>query len=224
MQIKAVQFYILPGDPVVREVDGSRGGMEQQPQSWTGMFTHTHGLRGHLGNPPVHYRDDKPSLTFRSVLRVVTDGELSAYTDFASGFHADDLAWEARKFMATIAPMLIGVDAFDREHIWQKLWYAQRFFYTGRGLVDMIDTMFWDLFSRYARLPIYKLLRRLPREHPCLRPDRRHDHRRVHCRCIEEAGTGLCRRQGSLVPRRQGQHSTCQRAARSHRRRFPAHA
>ena len=122
------------------------------------MFTHTHGLRGGLGNPPVHYRDDKASPTFRSVLRIVTDGDLSAYTDFATGFHADDLAWKAREFMATIAPMLVGIDAFDREHIWQKLWYAQRFFYTGRGLVDTIDTMLWDLFSRYARLPLYKLL------------------------------------------------------------------
>lgn len=158
MQIKAIQFYILPGEPTVREVDGSRGGMAKVPPGWTGLFTHTHGLRGHLGNPPVSYRDDKPSPTFRSVLRLVTDGELSAYTDFATGFHADDLAWEARKFMATIAPMLIGVDAFDREHIWQKLWYAQRFFYTGRALVDTIDTMLWDLASRHARLPIYKLL------------------------------------------------------------------
>ena len=158
MQIKAIQFYILPGEPKVREVDGSRGGMEKVPPGWTGLFTHTHGLRGHLGNPPVHYRDDKPSPTFRSVLRLVTDGELSAYTDFATGFHADDLAWKAREFMATIAPMLVGVDAFDREQIWQKLWYAQRFFYTGRGLVDTIDNMLWDLASRHARLPIYKLL------------------------------------------------------------------
>jgi len=158
MQIKAIHFYILPGEPIVRAVDGGNGGMEQPPQSWTGMFTHSHGLRGGLGNPSVLYRDDKPSPTFRSVLRVVTDGELSAYTDFETGFHADDLVWKARQFMATIAPMLIGIDAFDREHIWQKLWYAQRFFYTGRGMVDTIDTMLWDLFSRHARLPIYKLL------------------------------------------------------------------
>jgi len=121
MQIKAIHFYILPGEPIVRAVDGGNGGMEQPPQSWTGMFTHSHGLRGGLGNPSVLYRDDKPSPTFRSVLRVVTDGELSAYTDFETGFHADDLVWKARQFMATIAPMLIGIDAFDREHIWQKL-------------------------------------------------------------------------------------------------------
>jgi L-alanine-DL-glutamate epimerase-like enolase superfamily enzyme len=158
MLIKSIEFYVLPGEPRVREVDGSRGGMEKVPPGWTGMFTHTHGLRGHLGNPSVHYRDDKPSPTFRLVLRMVTDGDLSAYTDFASGFHADDLVWKAREFMATIAPMLVGIDAFDRERVWQKLWYAQRFFYTGRGLVDVIDTMLWDLASRHSCLPIYKLL------------------------------------------------------------------
>ena len=47
---------------------------------------------------------------------------------------------------------------FDREYVWQRLWYAQRFFYTGRGLVDTIDNMLWDLASRHARLPLYKLL------------------------------------------------------------------
>lgn len=158
MLIQAVEFYILPGDPVVRQVDGSRGSMDKVPPGWTGMFTHTYGLRGALGNPDVSYRDDAPSPTFRSVLRLVTDGDLSPYCDFATGFHADDLAWSAREFMATIAPMLIGVDPFDRELIWQKLWYAQRFFYTGRGLVDTIDNMLWDFASRHAGLPVYKLL------------------------------------------------------------------
>lgn len=113
MQIKKIEFYILPDEPKVREVDGGRGGMEQQPNSWTSMFTHTHGLRGHLGNPPVYYRYDHASPTFRSVLRIVTDGDLSAYTDFATGFHADDLAWKARELMATIAPW---PDGFDTQH------------------------------------------------------------------------------------------------------------
>lgn len=51
MQFKAIQVYILPGEPMVREVDGSRVSMEQQLQSWTGMFTHTHSLRGSPGQP-----------------------------------------------------------------------------------------------------------------------------------------------------------------------------
>ena len=60
--------------------------------------------------------------------------------------------------MARYAHMLIGVEPFDREYIWQKFWIAQRFMYTGRGLLDTIDRMLWDLASRSARLPIYKLL------------------------------------------------------------------
>jgi L-alanine-DL-glutamate epimerase-like enolase superfamily enzyme len=50
------------------------------------------------------------------------------------------------------------VDAFDREYVWQRLWYAQRFFYTGRRVVDSVDNMLWDLASRHAGLPIYKLI------------------------------------------------------------------
>ena len=57
-----------------------------------------------------------------------------------------------------IASLLLGVNAFNREYIWQGLWYAQRFFYTGRAVVDQIDNMLWALASRHARLPIYKLL------------------------------------------------------------------
>ena len=54
--------------------------------------------------------------------------------------------------------MIVGVDAFDREYIWQRMWYAQRFFYTGRQPLDTIDRMLWDLASRHACKPIYKLL------------------------------------------------------------------
>ncbi|NLG51389.1 MAG: hypothetical protein GX552_14885, partial [Chloroflexi bacterium] len=49
-------------------------------------------------------------------------------------------------------------DPFDREYVWQKLWYAQRFFYTGRGLVDTVDNMLWDFAARHARMPLFKLL------------------------------------------------------------------
>ena len=52
----------------------------------------------------------------------------------------------------------IGVDPFDREFVWQRLWYAQRFLATGRQPLDTIDRMLWDLASRHARKPVYKLL------------------------------------------------------------------
>ena len=102
-------------------------------------------------------REDFREEANRKYKRLVTDGDLSAWAAFGSGFSADELLWKGREFAATIAPLLVGVDAFDREYLWQRLWYAQRFFYTGRQVVDMVDRMLWDLASRWAKLPVYKL-------------------------------------------------------------------
>ncbi len=158
MQIRDVKFYILEGPPRSRHVSSrGRGTMEKVPPGLSGLFTHSSGFRSQ-GPEGIEYREEATRPTYSSMLRLVTDGGVDAFTTFGSGFHQDDLAWEARGFKATLAPLLVGVDAFDREYIWQRLWYAQRFFYTGRGIVDMIDTMLWDLASRHARSPLHKLL------------------------------------------------------------------
>ncbi|MBA72970.1 MAG: hypothetical protein CMO73_09885, partial [Verrucomicrobiales bacterium] len=120
--------------------------------------THAGGLRAQRPDEVIEFVDDTEYTTYRSTLRLITDGPLDAYAEFGSGFHRDDLEFGAKQFMGDIAPMLIDVDAFDRELIWQKLWYTQRFFYTGRGIVDQIDRMLWNLASRHARQPIFKLL------------------------------------------------------------------
>jgi L-alanine-DL-glutamate epimerase-like enolase superfamily enzyme len=159
MQIKAVEFYILEGEPVVRQVSSrGRGTIDRVPGNLSGLNTHSAGFRSTKGDAVVSYVDDHPSPTYRAVLRLVTDGDLHPYADYATGFYAGDLEWKAKEFMAIIAPMLVGVDPFDREYVWQKLWYAQRFFYTGRGLVDTVDNMLWDFAARHARMPLFKLL------------------------------------------------------------------
>ena len=106
----------------------------------------------------IEYSDNSKQPTYSLMLRLITDNGMSAFTNYGGGFHPDDLEWQAKSFKTTFAPILVGVEAFDREYIWQKLWVAQRFFYTGRQPVDTIDNMLWDLASRYARMPIYKLL------------------------------------------------------------------
>ncbi len=150
MQIKEMKFYILEGEPQIRRASG-RGNMNKVPPGLSGLFTHT-------GGGCFNYVDGTPKPTYKLMLRLVTDGDLDAFCNFTSGFHKEELEWEAKKWKATIAHLLIGVDAFDREYIWQRLWYAQRFFYTGRDIVDRIDNMLWDLASRHAKLPLYKLL------------------------------------------------------------------
>lgn len=86
------------------------------------------------------------------------EGGAFAATVLAGGFDARELEWKGRAFLANIAPMLHGVDPYDREHVWQKLFAAQRFFYTGRTIVDQIDNLLWDFASRQAKLPVWKLL------------------------------------------------------------------
>ena len=169
MLIRDVKFYIQPDGTRRRSVaNGGMGTIEKVPPGLSGLFTHSGGFRdGSIridealidpGALCLQYTAAEESPHFKSTIRLVTDGDFDAYAGFGSGFHADDLEWAAKEFKVRLAPMLLGVDAFDREFIWQRLWYAQRFFYTGRGVVDMVDRMLWNLASRYACMPVYKLL------------------------------------------------------------------
>ena len=157
MLIKDLKFYVLEGPPRARGVE-SRASIEKVPPGLSGLFTHSPGFQGLRPEGFVEYRDERPKPTYSSVLRLVLEGGMSASLPFGSGFHREDVEWEARGFKAVIGPLLIGVDAFDREYLWQRLWYAQRFFYTGRRAVELIDTLLWDFASRFFRLPIYRLL------------------------------------------------------------------
>ena len=169
MLIRDIKFYIEEdGRQRRHEANGGMGTIEKVPPGSSGLFTHSAGFRDnsiqideHLIDPGalcLEYTADEESPHYKSTIRLVTDGDFDAYASFGSGFHADDLEWEAKRFKTRMASMILGVDAFDREFIWQRLWYAQRFFYTGRGVVDLVDRMLWDLASRYTCLPIYKLL------------------------------------------------------------------
>jgi len=169
MEIKDIKFYIVEGEPARREARHGHGGtIEKVPPGLSGLFTHSAGFQEgkpvfdeatfHESPHRLEHIDEEEHPTYSSTIRLVTDGDLDAYTAFGSGFHADELEWSARQYQTAIAPLLLGVDALDREYVWQRLWYAQRFYYTGRGVVDQTDNMLWDLASRHACLPIHKLL------------------------------------------------------------------
>lgn len=154
MTIREIRLLVVPGDPRPRRVR-SQGTIEQA--SPRGPFTHSAGFRGERPGEAVEFMGEaRPSFSLH--LRLSMDGGAFAATELASGFHAPDLEWQGRSFLATIAPMLRGVDPYDRELVWQRLFSAQRFFYTGRPVVDQIDNLLWDFASRRARLPIWKLL------------------------------------------------------------------
>jgi L-alanine-DL-glutamate epimerase-like enolase superfamily enzyme len=159
MNIRQVVIYINAGPPARREVGHRHGGsIDKIPPGLSGRFTHTSGYGGTDALTAPVYVAEEEAPTFNATLRLVTDGDLDAHASFGGGFHAEELLWKSREFAAVIAPLLVGVDAFDREYVWQRLWYAQRFFYTGRQVLDMVDRMLWNLASCWAKLPIYKLL------------------------------------------------------------------
>lgn len=154
MTIREITLLVVPGDPRPRRVR-SQGTIEQATPR--GPFTHSAGFRGERPGEPVEFTGE-PQPSFDLHLRLSMGGGIFAATALAGGFHIDELEWQGRSFLANIAPMLQGVDPYDREFIWQKLFSAQRFFYTGRGIVDQIDNLLWDFASRQAKMPIWKLL------------------------------------------------------------------
>jgi L-alanine-DL-glutamate epimerase-like enolase superfamily enzyme len=158
MRIIDVKLYVRPEPPSTWRADAQRGFIEFAPDNISGLMTHTHGLRAHRPDELIVYEDLTPRPSFTTTLRLVTDGPLDAYGTFGAGLDPVELTRQAQQFRAQIAPMLIGVDAFDREFLWQRMWYAQRFLYTGRRNVDLIDGMLWDLAVRHARMPLYRLL------------------------------------------------------------------
>ena len=158
MNITKATFYLTETEPQLREVKfADRGGMDKVPPGLSGLFTHSEGI-GSQDDRIIEFTADAPASMYRLQLRLHTDGPLDAYGDWSHGYSATELEWEAKMALARLMPMVVGVDAFDREYVWQRLWYAQRFMYTGRQPLDTIDRMLWDLASRHARQPVYKLL------------------------------------------------------------------
>jgi len=158
MRITKATFYLHQAAPQVRSVSFSnRGSLQKVRPGLSGLFSHSEGM-GWRDNFHLDFTAPGPAPTYRLQLRLHTDGGLDAYADWASGYSPTELEWEAKKVLATLTPLVMGDDAFDREYVWQRLWYAQRFFYTGRQPLDTIDRMLWDLASRHARQPVYRLL------------------------------------------------------------------
>jgi L-alanine-DL-glutamate epimerase-like enolase superfamily enzyme len=64
----------------------------------------------------------------------------------------------AETWLDAFKPELIGVDPLDREYIYQKLWFANRFNWLHPWMIGYADVALWDITGKAANLPVYKLL------------------------------------------------------------------
>ena len=77
----------------------------------------------------------------------------------------------ARAFAATwldaFRDELVGVDPLDREYIFQKLWFANRFNWLHPWMMSYADVALWDIAGKVCNLPISKLLGAFRQRIPC---------------------------------------------------------
>lgn len=62
---------------------------------------------------------------------------------------------------------LLGVDPLDREFIYQKLWFANRFNWLHPWMIGYADVALWDIAGKAAKMPISQLLGRFRERIPC---------------------------------------------------------
>lgn len=150
VKIEAMDFQILESEPVEPEWRPLRT-MREYPDS--------HGVRfGHrlFDGDGVRL---PPQPAYACLLRIRTDENLETVGTFGTSFGREHLEWEARTFKLQWEPELVGVDALDREYVWQKMWMARRYFHSpSTAPLALIDTLLWDLAGLRADLPVHKLL------------------------------------------------------------------
>ena len=89
-------------------------------------------------------------------IRVITDTGIEGWS---TAFYT----WgPARAFAETwldaFRHELVGADPLDREYIFQKLWFANRFNWLHPWNMSYADVALWDIAGKYARLSVAKLL------------------------------------------------------------------
>ena len=92
----------------------------------------------------------------QTLTRIATDEGVEGYYLGGQGHgDQDGLVPATRDFLETrIKSMLVGLDPFDREKVWQWLWAAK----TPENVIGVVDMALWDLLGRATGLPVYKLL------------------------------------------------------------------
>jgi L-alanine-DL-glutamate epimerase-like enolase superfamily enzyme len=150
MKIESIEMQILESDPVVPEWRPLRT-MREYPGSHKVRFGHR------LFDGDGIQQQARPG--YACVLRIRTDANIETCGVFSTSWGLPHLEWEARTFKLQWEPELVGVDALNREYMWQKMWMARRYFHmTSTAPIALIDTLLWDLAGHRANLPVHKLI------------------------------------------------------------------
>jgi len=102
------------------------------------------------GWPQDHHPLGKPLFP---IMRITTDDGIEGY-DFGGA-----VAWAyprtvSERDILRAKREIIGKDPFDREWIWQRLWYLR----LPVGALSAVDIALWDIAGKALGQPIYKLL------------------------------------------------------------------
>ena len=94
------------------------------------------------------------------VCRVNTDAGIYGYGEASVGF--DTGASASYAMIKEVAPLIMGMDPFATEAIWNQM-YTQTFWAQGGGTImfsaiSALDTACWDIKAKALGVPLYKLL------------------------------------------------------------------
>jgi L-alanine-DL-glutamate epimerase-like enolase superfamily enzyme len=150
MEIESLDIVIIKTEPVVPEWRPLRT-MQRYPGSHRFKFAHRP-FEGESVTLP-------PQPAYASYLRIRTAGNIETIGLLSVSFGLEHIEWEARTFKTQWAPELAGLDALNREYVWQKMWMARRYFHMpSTAPLALIDELLWDLAGLKAGMPVHKLL------------------------------------------------------------------
>ena len=104
MQIRDVKCYLLKGEPATRQEScGSRGSIAPVPPGISGLLTHDQGF-GAADPEGFTFTGEEPEPTYRLMIRLVTDGDLDAYADYATGYNPSGTGMGGQGVFGAVCP------------------------------------------------------------------------------------------------------------------------
>jgi L-alanine-DL-glutamate epimerase-like enolase superfamily enzyme len=108
------------------------------------------------GIPPARYGDRNPATTGTSELALVTvrAGGAEGHGFLGASFRSAKL--DVHGLVTVLRPAILGMDALDREAIWQRMNGLRRA--ASYRAIGALDVAIWDLTGKLAGLPCWALL------------------------------------------------------------------